>query len=216
MRRRCRAAVMVIGMSALLSASAQADPIALTSGVLDVLINPGGIAGGSVRLAGDRGFTFVGSMVGSFEPPVGNPLPPGTPLSLNGGANGLDVGGTVTLDGLTYAGIGGLDSPFGATIRILTAAATLPSALDAPSQITAAFTLDFLFQGPNVNHVLSGSGTATISLDEDRGFGVPSWRVTRLRAEVSSPPAPTPEPGTLLLMAPGLVWAALRRRRVIP
>jgi hypothetical protein len=75
--------------------------------------------------------------------------------------------------------------------------------------------VDFLFSpgGIQLDHTLFGGGTATIFLDEDRGFGVPSWRVTRITAEVSDAAAPIPEPATLLLMGPGLGWVAIRRRR---
>jgi hypothetical protein len=215
MRRSLRLATLSVALGTIFSAPARADQIALTSGVLDLLVTTGGTGGGLVRLAGDRGFTFVGNMNAFFPPPVGNPMIPGTPIALEGGATGLDLQGTVTLDGVTYPGVGGLDSPSSASLGFLTSAATLPSVINGPSQITAPFIMDFLFfpGGSQSNHTLFGGGTATIFLDEDRGFGVPSWRVTRIRAEVSDAAAPVPEPATLLLMGSGLGWVAMRRRR---
>jgi hypothetical protein len=208
-----RAAAIVMVTAAFWSSPARADQIALTSGILDLVVTSGpGASGGGVRIAGDRGFTFVGSMNGGFGSPVGDIMPPGTSIALEGGANGMDLRGVVTLDGTTFNDFGGPDSPFGGSIRIRTSPATLPSVLNAPSQITTAFMLDFIFAGSNFQHSLFGSGTATIFLDEDLGFEGPSWRVTGIRAVLSATPEPVPEPATLLLIGPALGWAALRRR----
>jgi hypothetical protein len=94
--------------------------------------------------------------------------------------------------------------------------ATLPSVLSPPSEITTPFMLDLIFSADNglLRHSLFGSGLATIFLDEDNGFGVPSWRVTGVRAELSSDPvAPVPEPASLSLLALGLVGLGARRWR---
>jgi hypothetical protein len=76
--------------------------------------------------------------------------------------------------------------------------------------------LDFLFEAAGQeSHFLSGAGMAAIFLGEDKGFGVPSWLVTGIHAEVrgASTPAPVPEPATLLLAGSCMGWMALRRRR---
>jgi hypothetical protein len=185
----------------------------LTGGVLDLTLAVNGSAIGGVQLIGDRGFTFVGTMAGGFQAPLGNPLPPGETIILDGSANGLGLSGTATLDGVTYLDVGGLDSPTGAILQFL-AQMTLPSPLSPPSSVMAPFLLDFLFHVPGQeDHHLSGSGTATVFLGEDKGFGIPSWLVTDIRAELSSGPAPVPEPTTLLLAGSGLAWVARRRRR---
>lgn len=208
-----RLAAIVVAASTLVGAPARADTILLTGGVLDLVLSSGGSAIGPVQLTGDRGFTFAGSMAGGFTQPIGDPLIPGTTVTLRGSAAGLDLGGTATLDGVTYTGVGGLDSTAGASLLFVTTA-TLPSILNPPSSVTAPFALDFLFSvSGQESHALFGSGTATIFLGEDLGFGVPSWRVTGIRAEVSSAPAPIPEPATLFLAASGLAWGAIRRRR---
>jgi len=83
MRSRLSVALLAVGVSVLLSAPARADQIALTSGLIDLTVSINrGI--GPVQLAGDRGFTFVGSFHGGFDAPVADPLPPGTPLALVG------------------------------------------------------------------------------------------------------------------------------------
>jgi hypothetical protein len=64
MRSRLRIALLIVGVSVLLSAPARADQIALTSGLIDLTVSvTQGF--GSVQLAGDRGFTFVGISTGS-------------------------------------------------------------------------------------------------------------------------------------------------------
>ena len=105
MSSRLRLALLIVGMSVLLSAPARADQIALTSGLIDltVSLNSGS---GSVQLAGDRGFTFDGNFAGFFHAPVADPLPPGTPLALVGVASGFDLGGNATLDGVSYTAVG--------------------------------------------------------------------------------------------------------------
>lgn len=212
MRNSLRVAALVVAAGTLFSAAARADQITLTGGVLDVLLSSGGSAAGRVQLTGERGFSFLGSIAAGFEAPIGNPLVPGSTVTLQGASNGLDLQGTVTLDGVTYTGVGGLDSPAGASLRFVSTA-TLPSVLNPPTSVAAAFMLGLVFFDGQADHALAGSGLATIFLDEDRGFGVPSWRVTRIRAELSSTPAPVPEPSTLVLAASALGWIAARRRR---
>jgi hypothetical protein len=214
MRSGFRVVAIVLAAGALFSAPVRADQIALTGGFVDMEVNAGGAALGQIQLTGERGFTFFGHMAAGFVEPIGNPLPPGDTVTLRGSASGLDVGGTVTLDGVTYTGIGGLDSVSGALVEFVTTA-TLPSVLNAPASVLAPFMLNIVFFPSGLeSHTLAGSGMAKISLGEDKGFGVPSWTVTGIRADVSGSPAPVPEPTTLLLAASGLGWVASRRRRI--
>jgi hypothetical protein len=199
----------VVGAVLLFAQPAHGEEIAVTDGFVDVAVFSGGDTGGAVQLLGDRGFTFSGNAIGFFFAPVGTPLPPGTLLTLQ--SSELNLHGTATLDGVTYADVGGLDAPTSASLRLATSPALLPSVLSAPAAITAPFMLDFTFFNGLATQGLSGSGTATIFLSEDRGFGVPSWRVTGVRAELSE--APVPEPATLILLGSGLGCVAIQRRR---
>lgn len=211
MGSRLRLAGLIAVVGLLFSVPARADQITLTGGLLDVSVTTGATVGGLVRLVGDRGFSFSGFMNGSAESPIGNPLIPGTPITFEAGATGLDLGGTAALDGITYSDVGGLTSPVQAALRFVTSPTTLPPVLNPPSQMIAPFMLDFIFEIGTTSHLLSGAGTATLFLGEDLGFGVPSWRVTRVRAELSDGSAPVPEPTTFLLVGAGLGWAARRR-----
>jgi PEP-CTERM motif len=208
MIKSMRLAALVVAVTVWFSPLARADQIALTSGLLDLT---GTQPHGHVQLVGDRGFTFNGFMYGFFG--LGDPVVPGTSFALDGVAIGMDLPGTATLDGITYAHVGSGNAPSAASIRLVTADAIVPPVLSPTTEITTPFVLDLVFLTGEEGHTLSGSGLATIFLETDR-FEVPSWQVNGVRAELSSDPAASvPEPASLSLLALGLAGMGVRRWR---
>jgi hypothetical protein len=193
---------------------ASADPINITSGLLDMHL-----AAGPLQIAGDRGFTF-GSHVdvsgGVFNPHsqcfVG--CMPGTNLNLFAFWTGNDVTGPATLDGVTYPNVGGLSSPSSMTVQF-SGAAVLPSMTTMPVSVTAPFLFNGSFLHPlgsgTVTDGLVGFGVATIWLTPSR-ISPGSWALTEVRYDFGDVNA-TPEPGTLILLGTGLFAVAFLVRR---
>jgi len=171
--------LLLIFTGLLVAEQASAGPVSVTSGYVDL-----GPSSGPLLLAGDRGFTFH-----SAVDQISNIVPdcfsmaclPGTTLNLRIAASGNDLGGTATLEGVTYTNVGGGISHNQMIIEI-TGSLVLP--LLAPTAVaTAPFTLTGTFEhdvnGGPASESLNGSGTVTVSLAADQSRpGV--WRITRL------------------------------------
>jgi hypothetical protein len=201
----------------------QADPINITSGFLDM--HP---SSGPLVLDGDRGFSFLSSVDASggvFTPWLlcwGTDLcRPGYNLDLNARWIGNDVTGPATLDEVSYPHVGSLSSPSSISVQF-SGTAVLPPLTGSSTTIAAPFLFNGSFFHPSgdgfVSDALVGRGTATLTLAPS--LGIPgTWSLQGARYSFADPsPAPTPEPGTLLLMGTGLIGLAaiVRRARKPP
>ena len=201
---------------------AGAEPIRITRGSLE-LSGTSGSQTGTVSLVGaTRGFTLsarVNTSEGVFQPSEQcQQLPacmPGAPIDLGANWAGLGVVSKVTLDGLTFTGVGSLTSDDSVAIEFIGSAR-------APAFGTGAAVLisPFQFEGQFGRALgggvsLVGHGMATLILTQSFGpneLSPAAWRVTAARYEFS----PTPEPATLVLTASGIAAVLLRRRRWSP
>jgi hypothetical protein len=199
-----------------------ADPIVITSGSMLVT---GPFESGSVRLIGTRGFSLR-SLVDPAEGEVSaiNKCGSENPDACLGGST-ISIGtnlvasafpsGTATLDGVTFPDIGDANSPATVLLR-LAGSVTLPAFEQSPVVLTAPFAIGesaFLFPLEQVP-IRGAGGIATLSLVPGRnGEGTPTpWIVDQILYDFTGTAAPVPEPGTMLLVATGLL-GALRARR---
>jgi hypothetical protein len=137
--------------------------------------------------------------------------------------SGTDGDGTVTLDGITYDGIGqerlsGLNL---ADVTLTTEPFQIPPLSDATT-VTAQFTLSGRFRAqafhvPERGDVtlladvlFTGSGTSTLFLVPSLGATI--WQGTRIQFDIVDP-TPVPEPSTLMLTGIGVAVLGRRLRR---
>jgi hypothetical protein len=213
MRRRA-VLVLVAALIGVGSRPARADPIQITSGSLEMRGTSG-----NLLLAGDRGFTLsavVSATDGIFQPwqhcNLTPACTPGTQIGLDAfwvGASLRDT--TATLEGRTFADVGGLNSPNSAVAQF-TGSATAPPLDGDTATVFAPFSFagSFSFMNPEgtatISETLFGHGTATLSL---RRALTSSWSFSAARYEFD----PVPEPASLLLTAGGALLLACRHRR---
>jgi hypothetical protein len=127
----------------------------------------------------------------------------------------FDGGGTVTLNGNSFA----VPSSQADVFFTLTAGSViLPplstrAVLTAPFEVLSGYVSLFDFAGePTVTFPLTGRGLATVELVSNPS-GAPLWEYSSFRYDF----APTPEPGTLLLLGTAAAAAVVHRiRRVQP
>ena len=197
-----------------------AEPITITGGTMLFSGAGGPSQAGPISLVGTRGFSldgFVDTGEGRVDPLASCfPCEPSATISVGTLLTGLAVGGRATLDGKTYTDIGGfLDTSATVSLR-LAGTIRLPEIGPSPVVITGPFTVGMFsfFRPPNPPPAvpeempLRGGGVVTLTLTPETPSA--TWALTTLRYDFVQ--APTPEPGTLILVAGGIVGTALRAR----
>ena len=198
----------------LLSSAVYADPIRLvTSGQVSASEGVNGfvLVGAGFHVSGE--FPFGGPIESCF------PCTPGTLISLSGSAPPDTYGDPSVVDGVVYEGF-----PFFNGGPIFTGLFSFTSGFvavpDMTGELYAERSQPFTFTGslvaydniqrtgtPLFSLNLIGSGTATLSFSH-QDFGLTTDRITYDFTAAAA----TPEPATLLLVAPALAWMARRRR----
>ena len=211
--------VFVATLPIVWASTASADTLAVTGGFADVSGSPTSLSHtATIELSGERGFTFSavestfgGVYLPALECHMG--CAPGSPAGLRLVLSGTDLGGTATLNGLTYGPSG---PPNWDAYLEFTGTAILPNTLSPSAVLTAPFTFSgFFFPGSGEStfqYDLYGLGTATIFLSRvapPLPNLNPGWGFSRVVYEF----APIPEPATLVLLGTGVAGAAVVRRR---
>ncbi|HTH03079.1 MAG TPA: PEP-CTERM sorting domain-containing protein [Vicinamibacterales bacterium] len=193
--------------------SAAADTINVTGGFLQVAV-----VDGQLNLVGERGFFLTSHVItanGFYAPRMecgANICLPGDEVSLRAAWSGSDLSGELGFEGQVYGDLGGAESLAGAVVDFTGSFVVPPFAPTAT--VTAPFQLNGLFSIPNaagtasIQHILTGFGTATITMT----LGEFQFVVDRTRYDLSSQ-QPVPEPGTMLMVGFGTVVIVRRLKR---
>lgn len=200
-----------------LPSTATAEPIAVTSGHVDVE-TISGLA--HVQFAGD-GFLLIAG-VEALVSSLGLgciPCAPGTTLDLGGVIGGSRAAGSAVVDGVSYSEIffDGMTGTFSSPSFQISGAGGVTVSRDFTfSGIVSGYLINPWVSAsePVFTKSLSGQGTATATFlynDTD----IPLFWASSLRYDFTDT-APVPEPATLILFGTGAALAALRRRRALP
>jgi hypothetical protein len=185
-----------------------ADVIQITDGTFI-----GTQTSGTFDLIGDDfAFTGGGSYASNFfGPSLCNGGTICTSVNLGATFSGIDLFGTVTLDGITQS-LNGISFP--SMFLSMLGSASLPLDFSAPTSVSAPFTLSgslawTLLDPPDQ---ILGQGIATISLTPGVVAGVPYWQFEGARYDFTDASV-VPEPASLWLLGSGLLSVAWRQRR---
>ena len=216
MRRICSGTAAILLCTGILFARpALADTIRITAGSAEVT-GTGASASTPIHLEGERGFTLDSLAPGSPSALVcADQCVPGATVSLNMGWGGFDLPATVTLDGVTYEGVGSAGVQTDATARFV-ASATLPPFSGDTSTVVAPFQFSGTFSGGLSSVDLVGAGTVTSTFRRVMGVGDFDFYVQQHSVYTFESPSAVPEPGTMLLVGSGVLWGLHRRTRRRP
>jgi hypothetical protein len=217
---RLSIALLVVGIAGV-AAPARADVIQVSSGSLagdafGAFLSIQSVDRGlALSAAGDRAGGIYALSDCNFSR-----CQPGDALSLAAGWNGSDFVGTATIDGRTFplgmatATEGDASAQFAGTwtAPAFTGTGAMTATIAAPFTFSGGLTYPDSFMRPRES--FAGSGIATIQLAWNPVLD--SWGYTGSTYTFTSPPAATPEPATLFLVAPfalGLAWRLRSRVR---
>jgi PEP-CTERM motif len=191
------AAALVIGVCGV-SRTASGEPIFINigSGVADFTFG----VGGSVNIAGDRGFSLVGTLDDGGAR-SGCCFVPGLTYSFSGLWSGVDLAGTAMVDGTAYTAAGMMVGTLSAGPLTVPAPAAGAATAHAPFVLTAQFGLDRPGASDPLVVTLAGSGTGRVFLGATSD-GL--WNADAARLDFGPAGAPIPEPASLLLLGIGL------------
>jgi PEP-CTERM motif-containing protein len=193
--------------------SAAADTITVTGGSLQVAT-----VDGQLNLVGERGFFLTSHVItanGFYAPRMecgANICLPGDEVSLRAAWGGSDLSGQLGFEGKVYGDLGGAESFAGALVDFTGSFIVPPFAPTAT--VTAPFQLNGFFSIPNaagtgsIQHILTGFGTATITMR----LGEFQFVADAARYDLSSQQL-VPEPGTMLMVGFGTVVIVRRLKR---
>jgi hypothetical protein len=212
MRRVCSCTAAVLLCTAIVFAkAAAADTIRITAGSAEVT-GAGASVPTPIHLVGERGFTLDSLAHGVPGEFCFDQCVPGATVPLNVGWGGFDLPAEVTLDGITYHDVGSASVQSDATIAFV-ASAPLPPFSGNLSTVVAPFQFSGRFSSELASVDLVGAGTVTSTFRRITGVGDFDFYVQHHSVYSFESPSAVPEPGTMLLVAGGMLCGFRSRMR---